>query len=397
MTTIAVPWFVLVTTGSAARAGAAVSVSLVPIVISAVFGGAIVDRMGHRRASVLSDLAGGLLAAAIPALYATVGLGFAPLLALLFGRWLLAAPGETARRALVPALAVAGGVRMERATASFDAVSRGARMAGAPLAGLLIVVFGAGRLGPVAVLFVDAATFAFSAVLIGWGVPRPRRPAGSGDGRDLDGYLARLREGLTFLWRERVLRAITLMVFFGNMLDSAFGVLLQVYAREVLGDPRALGLLVGISGGGAVVGALVYGLVGARLSRWKTYAVCFVLAAVPRWFVFAAGAPFPLLLGTQALSGLMGGALNPLIGVVEFERIPARLRVRVMGAGDAGSFAGMPVGALLAGALAGSVGLTTSLLGCGVGYLAICLTPFIAKVWRGLDVALSPAPAEERA
>jgi hypothetical protein len=92
--------------------------------------------------------------------------------------------------------------------------------------------------------------------------------------------------------------------------------------------------------------------------------------------------------------------LNPLIGVVEFERIPARLRARVMGAGDAGAFAGMPVGGLLAGALAGAAGLTASLLVFGLLYLAVCLAPFVGKVWRQLDgtpPAAPPRPAPESA
>ncbi|HEU5159179.1 MAG TPA: MFS transporter [Streptosporangiaceae bacterium] len=393
MTTIAVPWFVLTTTGSAARAGVAAFVSLLPIVISAIFGGAIADRMGHRRFSVVSDLASGVLTAAIPVLFLTTGLGFAPMLALLFGRWLLASPGETARRALVPALAGAGAVRMERATAAFDAVSRGARMVGAPLAGVLIAVFGATRLGPVALLFVDAATFLVSALLIGCGVPRAGHdaapPAG---GRDLDGYLARLREGLAFLWREPVLRALSVMILVTNMLNVGWAqVLLPVYTREVLGDPRALGLLLGVYGGGAMVGALAYGAVGARLPRRKTYASCFLAGSVPVMLVFAVQAPFVALIGVQALSGLVSGALNPLISVVEFERIPARLRARVMGAGDAGAYAGMPVGGLLAGTLAGSIGLTATMLAFAAIYLVACLPPFVGKVWRGLDARIGLA------
>lgn len=388
MTTIAVPWFVLTTTGSAVRAGVAVFASLLPIVIAAIFGGAIVDRVGYLRSSVVCDVASGLLTAAIPLVSLTVGLGFAPLLALLFLRWLLAAPGETARRALVPALAGSGAIRMERATAGFDAVSRGARMVGAPLAGVLITVFGATRAGPLILLFVDAATFLVSALLIGCGVPRLGRPAAApGDGRDPDGYLARLKEGLAFLWREPVLRALSLMILVANMLSTGWAqVLLPVYTREVLGDPRALGLMLGLSGAGAIVGALVYGAVGARLSRWKTYACCFLIATVPPALVFAAGAPLPLLLCVQAVAGLASGALNPLIGVVEFERIPARLRVRVMGAGDAGAYAGMPVGGLLAGGLAGSIGLSATMLTFAGVYLAICVPVFLGRVWRGLDV-----------
>jgi MFS family permease len=393
MTAIAVPWFVLATTGSATRAGVAAFVSLAPVVISAVFGGAIVDRLGHRRSSVISDLASGLLTAAIPALFLTTGLGFAPLLIMLFGRWLLTGPGETARRALVPALAVSGNVRMERATAAFDAVSRGARMAGAPLAGLLIAAFGATRLGPVALLLIDAATFLASSLLIGCGVPSAGYRAGE---RDADGYLARLREGLAFLWRDRLLRAITLMILVANMLSTGRSqVLLPVYAREVLGDPRGLGLMLGLTGGGAMVGALAYGMVGHRLPRRPTYAVCFLLATVPGMFVLAVRPPFVVILGTLTVCGVLSGALNPLLGVVEFERIPARLRARVLGAADAGAYAGMPLGGLLAGALTGWLGLTWALFAFAGALTIICLPPFFGTVWRDLDAAPQPAVAAE--
>jgi hypothetical protein len=69
-----------------------------------------------------------------------------------------------------------------------------------------------------------------------------------------------------------------------------------------------------------------------------------------------------------------------------------------MGAGDAGAFAGMPVGALLGGGLAGSIGLTATLLAFGVSYLTVCLAPFARKVWRGLDVTMPQGkPARESA
>ncbi len=109
LTMLAVPWFVLQTTGSAALTGVASAASALPLVISAAFAGPLVDRAGPRRASVLSDLASGLIVVAIPALFLTAGLAYGVLLVLLFVRWLLATPGDTARRAMVPDLAARGG------------------------------------------------------------------------------------------------------------------------------------------------------------------------------------------------------------------------------------------------------------------------------------------------
>jgi MFS family permease len=101
-----VPWFVLQATGSAALTGVAAAASTLPLVISAAFAGPLVDRVGLRRASVLSDLVSGLIVMTIPALFLTAGLTYAVLLALLFVRWLMATPGDTARRAMIPDLSV---------------------------------------------------------------------------------------------------------------------------------------------------------------------------------------------------------------------------------------------------------------------------------------------------
>jgi hypothetical protein len=76
LTLIAVPWFVLQTTGSPAQTGVTAAVELVATILAAFFGGALVDRLSYRRASVLADLASGATIAAIPALYATIGLAF---------------------------------------------------------------------------------------------------------------------------------------------------------------------------------------------------------------------------------------------------------------------------------------------------------------------------------
>ena len=70
---------------------------MLPTVLGALLGGAPLDRLGRKRASVLADLASGASVAAIPLLYHTVGLAFWQLLVLVFLGALLDAPGNTAR------------------------------------------------------------------------------------------------------------------------------------------------------------------------------------------------------------------------------------------------------------------------------------------------------------
>lgn len=102
LTFVAVPWFVLQTTGSAALTGLAGGAVALAAVLASLFGGPAVDRLGFKETSVVSDLASGLTVAAIPALYLTVGLEFWQLLGLLFAGSLLDTPGMTARQGMIP-------------------------------------------------------------------------------------------------------------------------------------------------------------------------------------------------------------------------------------------------------------------------------------------------------
>ncbi|TYB53173.1 MFS transporter [Nonomuraea sp. PA05] len=373
---LAVPWFVLETTGSAMLTGLASFATTLPIVISAALGGTLADRLGFRAVSVLSDLVSGLIVLTVPALFLTGGLSYPLLLALLFLRWLAATPGETARKAMLPELSTAAGVRIERATAAYDGVYRAAAMVGAPLAGVLIL-----WLGPSVLLLVDGVTFLLSATLIAAGVPRGTRRR-----REPGGYLSGLRTGLAFLWRDRLQLSATAMIVVVNLLDTGVTqVLLALYAREVATDPRAFGLLTGALGAGAVAGTIVYGAAGKRLPMRLTYGFCFLLAGVPRVLVLAMGVPLPAALAVTAMSGFAAGAINPILGVLQYSRIPARMRARVIGTMTAAAYAGMPIGGLLAGSLTAVIGLGATLFAFTGVYLLISVPPFVCRAWRELD------------
>src|SRR5688572_23900053 len=74
LTLLAIPWFVLETTGSPAKTGLTAAVHVMAVVPGAIFGGVLADRLGYRRASIFSDLASCVAVAAVPLLYHTVGL-----------------------------------------------------------------------------------------------------------------------------------------------------------------------------------------------------------------------------------------------------------------------------------------------------------------------------------
>src|SRR5262245_47092166 len=137
LTAIALPWFVLQTTGSAAMTGLAGFFVALPGFLAGIFGGTLVDRLGYKRVSIVADLVSGIGIALIPLLFHTVGLAFWQLLALIFLGSLLGIPGTTARRALLPELAGLARVRLERVNGAFEAIQHLAFLLGPPVAGIL--------------------------------------------------------------------------------------------------------------------------------------------------------------------------------------------------------------------------------------------------------------------
>lgn len=376
---VAIPWFVLATTGSASKTGITAFAGLVPVVLSGVLGGAFVDRLGYRRASVLADIASAAAVAAIPLLHSTVGLAFWQLVVLVFLGGLLDAPGVTARSALIPDVADRAGWSYERASGANAAIERSSRLAGAPLAGVLIAI-----VGPTNVLWVDAATFVVSAIVVAAGVPgRAAVEAGSEDGTTIS-YVARLRAGYAFLRRDRTLFVLIAVVSLTNFLDSISMVALPVVAKEVYRSALSLGLMLGVTGAGSVGGALAFSAIGHRLSRHRVFTWGFIMVAL--WYPVAATFPaLGVLLVAKAASGIASGPLNPVIDTVFYERVPDGMRGRVFGVTHAAAWVSMPLGVLVAGPLIESVGLRATLLGTFAAYLAVTLTAMFLPSLRGMD------------
>ncbi|MGC5022517.1 MFS transporter [Micromonospora sp. DT47] len=377
LTLIALPLYVLAETGSPTATGLTGAFATAPVVLGGAFGGVLVDRIGYRRASVLADLVSCATVAAVPLLDATVGLPFWGLLALVFASGLLDTPGQTARTALLPEAATAAGLPIERAIGWFEATERGARLIGAPVAGLLVAAIGA-----LPVLAVDAATFAVSALAVALLVPRNMRPAEAA-GAESRGYWRDFAAGLRFLVREPLLRAVVLLILVTNLFDATkSSVLLPIVAERELGGPTAFGLLVGAMGGGALVGSLLFSAIGHRLPRRATFVTAFAIAGGPPFWALAAAPPLPVVVAVFAVAGFAAGAINPLIGAVKLERVPAHMRARVYGVVGAGAWAAMPLGALGAGLAADRFGTTATLLTVGTCYLLVVLTPLLGGPWR---------------
>ena len=391
MSALALPWFVLATTGSATQAGIVAFVEMLPYVLASAAGGPLIDRIGGRRFSIGADAVSALAVAAIPLFHERIG--FSGLLVLVGLAGGLRGFGDTAKHAVYPRVAEASGVEMTRAASLQDGLSRLATLLGAPAGGVLIAVLDAP-----AVLLFDAATFAVAAVLV---VAVRVGPAPAPEAEE--SYGRALRAGLDFVRRDRLAGAIILMLLATNLFDAAYqSVLLPLWAT-VIGSSVVLGFAGAAFGVGAVLGNVVFTAIAPRAPRWVLFTLGFLVGGAPRFIAAGLSNEVWLIYAVAFVAGLALAAVNPILGAVMYERIPPHMVARVQGVATAVSWGGIPLGGLIGGAVAGAVGVRWAMLSVGALYLAVSLAPLIWPVWRELDarpassvVPRQSRPAEER-
>ncbi|MEJ7763208.1 MAG: MFS transporter [Thermomicrobiales bacterium] len=381
---LAIPWFVLQTTGSAARMGIVAAAGMIPFILSSVFGGALVDRIGHKRASVIADVSSGLTVAAIPLCHATVGLPFWLLLVLVFAGSLLDAPGSAAQVALVPDIAGRARVSLERVNGLTQSMVNVSRLAGPLIAGTLIAAVGAS-----AVLWIDAASFAISAALVGRFVPSIARPAAAGEGS----YRENLVAGWRVLWSDRPLRGIALTAVVTNAVGAPLGgVILPLYAAATYGTARSFGVMVAGIGAGALLGAVAFGAIGDRLPHRPTLAVGFSIGFVPLT-VLLLEPSLPVAVMALFTGAAAGGVINPLVVTIFHRRVPPAFQARAFGTLVGLAMVAAPLGVLVAGSLVEAVGVNPILaMIVGIGSLTGLLI-LAHPAFAGLGSATPPAPA----
>jgi MFS family permease len=242
----------LALTGSSAKAGLVGFARLVPIGALSLFAGVVADRFDRKRIMVAAD---GVRGVAIGALAVSLAVGRPPFAAIVAAA-LVEGAGDTffrpaaagATRSVVPARQLAA------ASSTTQARLATVHIVGPPLGGAL---YGIGR----AVPFVfDALSYVCSLVT----VLLMRTPFQEAREASQERIRAQLRDGVRFLWSQRFLRTMALLLMVTNIVAAGIMLSVVVAGREQ-----------GLSGGeiGAIIAALgVAALAGAIVSpvvrRW---------------------------------------------------------------------------------------------------------------------------------
>jgi MFS family permease len=351
MTFVALPWFVLITTGSTAKMGWVLAAEMLPIAIFGIPAGTLIAKLGAKKTMLISDAARGPLMLVIPILHSTGHLTFAALLGTTFAIGIFAAPYFASSRLVVPE--VAG--EDEQAVASVNAVLSGAnqltQLGGPVFAGLLIAAT-----TPATVLVVDGCTYIFSFLVIATVVRAGRRVE---EAAQQKGVLA----GLRFLLGDSLLGPMTIAACALNFV--AQGIILGVQATAFFRyhhSAHILGFLFAGFGVGALAGAIAAQQLTQKVPLLKLAAVAIVAMPLPL-FLLSPATPWPVatvIIGAFAFFTPLVNA--PVIGILTV-RTPVELRPKVMTAVmTVASMAG-PFGFLAAGYILQHVALGPFFIG----------------------------------
>ena len=352
MTWLALPWFVLITSGSATQTTFVVAAEVIGLALLGLPGGRVLGRLGSRRTMMLCDGARAPVMLVIPLLHWTGGLSFPILIAVAFTLGALAAPYFAAQKVIVPELTGEDEERVGEANALFQAATRVTLLAGPALAGLLIGVIGAPP-----VLVIDAATYLVSLALVAVFVPhRPPLPQDD-EHRDL-------RAGIRFIARDRLLRVWWPTIALGDAAWTAFFITVPVLVLDRFGHhPLIAGMLIASFGVGALIGnGIAFRFLTRRFAGLGVIATFVMFQALPLWLLWM---PLPAL-GLAALilvSGIANGLVNPSLHTITTLRVPPPLRPNVLTTAMVGWAAVNPLGLFVTGPVLDAFGTTPVLVG----------------------------------
>lgn len=375
LATIAAPLFVAAHTRSPLIVSATFGVAWLPWLLFALPGGLLVDRVDRRRLMVTIDWTRvavmGVLATALLAGWSSIALLDAVLFVINAGEVIF----RSAAQAMIPS--VVPRARLERAngwliggTTLMQGIIAG------PLGGFLFVVAAS------VPFFVNAATYAASAVLVGLVAGTYRasyRTEADGDGGPRQAWRVRaeIAEGFRWLMHQRVLRTMTVLIGLLNLTLTAATSVLVLLARERLGlGSVGYGTLFTCEAAGALLGSAFGDRLIKRVTATWTIRIGLLIEAGLHLALATSRSPY--LVGVMLFAFGVHAALWSIVGNSLRQRLtPPEMLGRVGSTGLFIAAGGNCVGALLGGLVAAKFGITAPYW---VGFVVAVIVS--AATWR---------------
>jgi predicted MFS family arabinose efflux permease len=368
---IALAWLVLQTTGSALATGGVYLAQVLPAALLGWVAGVPVDRSDRRMLMFHCDWMRAVLVLVLPISFALHSLQEWLIYLVTFAISALSLLFYAAEKSVIPALVPAE--ELTEANAWAEITEQFGALIGPVLAGVLIAILPS----PVHILYLNTATFAFSAVtllLLSW---RDHQVRATGGARQT---LREAREGLTCLLQDPLLRVVFFTATAVNFLVAPFTVVFPVLSDRVLhAGATGFGWLMGAFGAGMLAGSLAAGRLARALRPANLIYGGMALLGCALAAISACNQLWPAVaLAALASTGI--GPSNAVILTLVQKATPERLLGRVFASLSALVQVAVPLGVALVSPLLDLLGAQTVLLGMGLGIL---LAAGLGRLWLG--------------
>ena len=387
---IAIPWIAIKNLNQSAFAVASLTtVQFLPFLLFTLPAGVWVDRLSRRMILIVGDLGRAVLLATIPLAYVFDALTLTQLYVVSFLVGILTVFFDVAYQSYLPYLV--DREQLVEGNSKLQVSVSGAQGAGPAIGGGLIQLLTA----PYAV-FADAFSFiasgAFSAA-----IQKREVVAARSEGEPRQSLWTDLKEGLAYVLRHPYLRPQAMCTSTSNFFGSMAFALLLVYAARVWDMSAGLvGVGVGLGSIGWLLGALTVGRLQARFGVGTTTILAAALFGPP-WLLipFAPHSfPLPFLAGAIVIGGFGGVVYNITQVSLRQAITPERLQGRMNAVMRFLVWGSLPLGSLVGGALASTIGLRNTLIVSAVGATFAVLPIWFSPI-RTLREIPAPEPPDE--
>ena len=339
---------------------------IIPLLVFALFGGAVADRMDRRRILQICQVAT-LISSLIVAVSITAGIinwYYLLITGMIHGGvWSFISP---ARQALIKDI-----VGKEKLTNAISLMAAGLSTVSLIAPGLGGVLYNPSFLGPDGVSYLSAIVGFCSIIFIGF-ISKDKVISVS----ENSNVVQEIRSGLIYIWQDKLVLVVigivvTTMIFIHPVMHFLPILVKDVFDRE----SGSFGLLLSMLGLGSLVGSLI----AASLGKWKrglllvvgnivAGAAVVLIASISSWYMVVA---------VMVVVGLSEAGRRALSQALIMERVKDDYQGRVISVYTM-SFGLLPIGIIPAGFAVDLLGISYTIAILGLGMLAVSIFVFFA-------------------
>ena len=370
-------WLIYSITDSPLQLGLVSMARGLPLLLFGVAAGVVADRYGRKAQLIIAQVVNAILSLILATLILTGRIQVWHIYVTAFFAGTVQSFQQPARQALINDLV--GPKHLLNAIALNSAAFNLSRSVGPAICGVLIQAFGVHIS-----YYTEAAFYALATVwTIQIRVPESSKPLAYADGSSNQSFFSSAKEGFSYIASHRLILGLIILGLAPILLGMPYTSLMPIFAINVLhGDARTQGLLLTMVGIGAVLGALTIASLGRRQGSGKLLLIG--SAGFGLSLIFFSQSPVLWMAMTFTfLAGLSNSGYTSQDQTIIQMLTPSEIRGRVLGVYFLNRGL-MPIGSLIAGALANFLGgpWAVTIMGASCLLLTIGVAVFVPALWK---------------